>query len=333
MTVVEPAVTEAAPEPHGRPSTSVRAKLIELARSVAIVTVVVFAAWQLYRHWGEFWATLSGIAWQSSALSLVALVASITVATYGWQVLVDHLGSPIGYARGAQICLVGQLGKYVPGSVWAYLLQMELGRKAGLARARIFTASLVQLGIGIVAALALSLLAIREVFVNSTYAPWLLVLIPLGLVALYPSILTWGTSLVLKVLRRKPLERPLGWKTVGKVFGASAVAWTLQGVHLWLLANSVGAPGFGGLIVCIGAMAVAMTAGTFAFVVPSGAGVRELVMVAVLTASGISAGQALAFAVVSRVMFTVADLITAGSAAFVARLRTFNPQAHLKQPA
>jgi uncharacterized membrane protein YbhN (UPF0104 family) len=321
MTAVEPALAQDAAASGDRQAKPGRAKLIDAARSVAIVVVVALAGWQLYRHWGEFWATLDNIAWQSSVLSLLALVASITVVTYGWQVLVDHLGAPIGYARGAQICLVGQLGKYVPGSVWAYLLQMELGRKAGLARARIFTASLVQLGIGIVAALALSLLAVREVFVNSPYAAWLIVAIPIGLIALYPKILTWGTSLVLKVLRRNPLDRPLGWRTVGKVFGASAGAWVLQGVHLWLLANSVGAPGFGGLIVCIGAMAVAMTAGTFAFVLPSGAGVRELVMVGVLTASGISAGQALAFAVVSRVMFTVADLLTAGSAAFVARLR------------
>ncbi|SFB02312.1 hypothetical protein SAMN05216266_103342 [Amycolatopsis marina] len=321
MRSVEPVVAEDTPVSPGSSAKPVRARLIDAGRSLAIVVVVALAGWQLYRHWDEFWATLADIAWQSSLLSLLALVASITVVTFGWQVLIEHFGAPIGYARGAQICLVGQLGKYVPGSVWAYLLQMELGRKAGLARARIFTASLVQLGIGIVAALTLSLLAVREVLGGSAYATWLIVAIPLGLVALYPSVLTWGTSLVLRILRRGPLERPLGWRTVGTVFGASLGAWMLQGLHLWLLVNSVGAPGFGGLIVCIGAMAIAMTAGAVAFVLPSGAGVRELVMVAVLTASGVSAGQALAFAVVSRVMFTVADLLTAGGAASFAFLR------------
>jgi len=300
---------------------STKAKILDVVRWVAIVLVVVLAVRELWRNWDEFWATLQGIAWQSSVLSLLALVVSIAVSTYGWQVMIDHLGKPIGYARGAQICLVGSLGKYIPGSVWGYLLQMELGRKAGLARARIFTASLVQLGVGIAAAFVLSLLAMRQVFENSGYAPWLLVLIPISLVALYPKVLTWGTSLVLKLLRRKPLQEPLSWQTVGKVFGASLGAWILQGVHLWLLANSVGAPGFGGLIICIGAMAVAMNAGTFAFILPSGAGIREAVQVLVLTATGISAGQAIAIAIASRVMFTVADLITAGGAALSARLR------------
>src|SRR5690606_23657362 len=70
-------------------------------------------------------------------LSLVAVVVGIMCSTMSWQVLLDDLGKPIGVGRGAQIFLVGQLGKYLPGSVWAYVLQIELGRKAGLARARV----------------------------------------------------------------------------------------------------------------------------------------------------------------------------------------------------
>jgi uncharacterized membrane protein YbhN (UPF0104 family) len=320
MTTVEVPEWEA-PAAKKQPK-STKAKLLDVARWIAILAVVAFAANQLASNWDEFWLTLKDIAWPSSVLSLVALIVSILVSTYGWQVMVDDLGKPIGYLRGAQICLVGQLGKYVPGSVWAYLLQMELGRKAGVARARVFTGSLVQFGVGIVAALVLSILAMPAVFSNSPNALWLFVLLPAGLIALHPKILTWGTSLVLKTLRRPPLDHQLSWKTIGKVFGAAILAFSFQGVHLWLLANSVGAPGFTGLVLCVGAMAIAMTSGTFAFILPSGAGVREVVMVAVLTASGLSVGQATAFAVASRVMFTVADLITAGGAALAARLRT-----------
>jgi uncharacterized membrane protein YbhN (UPF0104 family) len=300
---------------------SSKGKVIDVARWVALTAVVAFAAKQLATNWGECWRTLQDIAWQSSALSLLALVVSILVSTSGWQVMVDNLGKPIGYRSGAQICLVGQLGKYVPGSVWAYLLQMELGRKAGVARARIFTGSLIQFGVGLVAALVLSILALPAVFGNSPNARWLFILLPAGLVALHPKVLTLGTSLVLKILRRPPLDHQLSRQTIGKVFGAAILAYGLQGVHLWLLANSVGAPGVNGLVLCVGAMAIAMTSGTFAFILPSGAGVREVVLVAVLTVSGLSVGQATAFAVASRVMFTVADLITAGGAALAARLR------------
>jgi len=305
--------------PAPKPPKTAKARIVDVVRWVAIVVVICFAAQQLASHWGEFWHTLRDVAWESSLLSLVTLVAAILVSTWGWQAVVDDLGEPVGFARGAQICLVGSLGKYVPGSVWAYLLQMELGRKAGLARARIFTASLIQLGVIVVSALVVSLLAAPAVFSNSPRALWLIAAIPVGLAMLHPKILTWGTSLVLRILRRPPLARPLGWRVVGKMFGAAVVAWALQGVHLWLLANSVGTPGFSGFVLCVGAMAVAMTVGTFAFILPSGVGVREVAQVAVLTASGLTVGQATAFAIASRVMFTVADLLTAGGAAIAAR--------------
>ncbi|SFQ44621.1 hypothetical protein SAMN05421810_107223 [Amycolatopsis arida] len=326
MTAVESDATGqslAAVAPPTAPKTTpktTKARVLDAVRAVAIVVVVFFAVRHLVLNWHEFWHTLAGIPWQSSLLSLLVLMVSIAVGVYAWQVVVDDLGPPIGYARGAQINLVGALGKYVPGSVWAYLLQMELGRKAGLARARIFTASLIHLGVGVVAALVLSLLAMPAVFANSPRAWWLVVLLPAGLVALHPRVLTWGTSLVLRILRRPPLDHRFSYRTVGTVFLALVGVYALQGLHLWLLANSVGAPGFTGYVLCVGAMAIAMTSGTFAFIMPSGAGVRELVMVAVLTATAITGPQALAFALASRVMFTVADLATAGGAALTARL-------------
>ncbi|WP_158888534.1 lysylphosphatidylglycerol synthase transmembrane domain-containing protein [Amycolatopsis anabasis] len=321
MTTVEPEATaEELAKPVSAPK-STKAKLIDVARWVAIIVVLGLAGWKLASNWDEFWLKVKDIPWQSSVLSQFALVASIAAGVYAWQVIVDDLGKPIGYARGAQINLVGALAKYLPGSVWQYLLQMELGKKVGLARARIFTSSLIQLGVGIVAALVLSLFAMPAVFANSPNAWWLLVLLPLGFTALHPKILTWGTSLVLRILRRPPLDHPLTYRTIGKVFGGCTAAWALQGLHLWLLANSIGAPGFSGLIMCIGAMAISMTAGNFAFILPGGVGVREAVIVAVLTASGIDTVAALACAVVSRVMFIVADLITAGGAAVAAYIR------------
>lgn len=276
-------------------------RLLDAARWVALAVVAVFVVRVLAGDWTEFWHTLQSIAWPSAVLSLTALVGSIAVSTYGWQAVVDGLGDRVGYRRGARICLVGQLGKYVPGSVWAYLLQMELGRKAGVSRARIFTASLVQFGIGLVAALLLSVFAVPV----AGPAMWLLVLLPVGLAGLHPRVLAWGTGLVLRMLRRDPLPRPLRLSTIGRAFAASVLAWTLQGLHLWLLAPSLSP------LSCVGAMAIAMTAGTFAFLLPSGAGVREAVLVALLGTAGFSAGQALAFALVSRVMFTLADLLTA----------------------
>ena len=57
-----------------------------------------------------------------------------------------------------------------------------------------------------------------------------------------------------------------------------------------------------------------MISGLFFFLLPSGAGVRELIIVTAL-APTIGSGQAIAIAAVSRVLIVVADLLTAAAAA------------------
>lgn len=278
---------------------------IGFARWAALAVVAGFAVREIIVHWAEFRDTLGGIGWASSVASLGVLIVSVAVSAYGWQSVVDGLGEPVGYRRGARICLVGQLGKYVPGSLWAYLVQMELARRAGLSRARVFTGSLISSGIGMIAAVPVAALAGR--------GRWPLLALPVVL-ALHPRVIDRAAALGLRLLRRPRPPRALGARPIVTAFAASLVAWFLQGTHLWLLCG-------GNPVVCAGAMALAMTVGTFAFLLPSGAGVREAVLVAVLTTAGNPAGQALAFALASRVMFTLADLVTASLAAGTPRRR------------
>ncbi len=45
--------------------------------------------------------------------------------------LLNDLGSPLPPAGSLRVFFLGQLGKYVPGSVWPAVAQMELGRDYG----------------------------------------------------------------------------------------------------------------------------------------------------------------------------------------------------------
>ncbi|MGH3519289.1 MAG: lysylphosphatidylglycerol synthase domain-containing protein [Haloechinothrix sp.] len=304
-----------------------RAHATGALRWLAIVVVLGFACYHLSANWSEFWDTLAGVAVSSSLLSQLMVLIAIVASTYGWQLIVNDLGRPVGYYRGAQIYLVGQLGKYVPGSVWGYLLQMELGKQAGLARARVFTGSVVHFGVAVVGATMIGSIALPVILDTTPRVLWILGLLPIGLIVLHPAVLTWCTSLVLRVLRRPALDHQLEAGTILRILGTIGVAFVFQGLHLWLLANSIGAAGLSGLALCIGAMALGMVAGTAAFFLPAGVGAREGVLVAVLMTSGFGATQALAFAAASRVMFILADLILAGGSALAARAATINDRA------
>ncbi|HEX5405722.1 MAG TPA: lysylphosphatidylglycerol synthase domain-containing protein [Pseudonocardiaceae bacterium] len=287
-------------------------------RRLLLLAVLGAAGYYLATRWSQVWHTLRAVSPGDAVASQVAVFAAMIAATYGWQAVVDDMGEPVGGFRGGQIYLVGQLGKYLPGSVWAYLLQMELGRRAGVARARVFTASLVQLGISLVTALALGIAALPLIVHHMAGAVWLFALLPVGVVLLHPKVLTWGTSLVLRVLRRPPLDHPLRWATIGKVLTSAVATYLLYGLHLWLLAGS--GMGAGGILLCTGAIAIGLNAGLLLFVLPSGAGLRDVVVAAVL-ATTLGPVRAAAFAVVSRLMFTIGDLTTAVAAAGLARWR------------
>ncbi|HEY0888890.1 MAG TPA: lysylphosphatidylglycerol synthase transmembrane domain-containing protein [Nocardioides sp.] len=297
---------------------TLRGRLFHWGRILLVLAVVAAAVWTVQNHWAEVRGTIVEMSWRDWVPAFLVLPVAIGLSTMSWQLLVDELGEPIGVSRGAQIFLVGQLGKYLPGSVWAYVLQMELGRRAGLARARVFTATLFSLAVAVVAALVCGVLAIPSLSANDEALEplrWLYLLLPIGLVCLHPRILDRLVELAFRILRRPPLDHPVRGRAVLLSLLAAIGSYVAFGLHLWLLAHgSSGEASIGLLRLCVGAMAAAMISGLFFFVLPSGAGVRELVIVTALTPY-VGTGPAIALAAVSRVLLTVADLVTASVSA------------------
>lgn len=319
VTGVPAEADETSPVPA--PAKGRRELLLNVARYLLLAVVVVAALAYLWTNWDEVAPRLAEISPWTLALSLVAVVVGIGCATMSWQVLVDDLGKPIGAGRGAQVFLVGQLGKYLPGSVWAYVLQLELGRKAGLARARVFAATVFSIAVAIVAALLAGALAVPEIVEDRpdlSWLYWFYLALPVALVCLHPRILTAAARFGFKVLRRPRPDHPVSYRTVLTSLAWALASYLSNGAHLWLLARSGAADlGFRAWLLCAGAMAIAMLAGLVAFVLPSGAGVREVVIVAALSPF-VGVPAAVAYATVSRLLFTVADLATAGGAALLA---------------
>ncbi|WP_456245748.1 lysylphosphatidylglycerol synthase transmembrane domain-containing protein [Longispora urticae] len=305
-----------------------------LAGRIAIIVAIAgFVVWNVVTNWAQVRDTWLGLAWQSLALSLVAAIAAMGANVLAWRAALADVEHEVDVPTAAQICLVGGLAKYLPGSVWSYVLQMELGRRAGLPRPRAFLASLIATGLGLVTALLVGLAGLPTLLREASggtadhagavrTALWvMLILLPIALLCAVPAVLTRLVQLFLRLVRRPGLENPLTWAGVLRVMGFSALGWVLFGLHFWLLANAQAAPGLGGLLVCVGAFAIAMNVGMFVVISPSGLGVRESVLVAALVpflSSGDVVGTALGIALASRLILTVADLIAAGLAALTA---------------
>jgi glycosyltransferase 2 family protein len=316
VTATQPQDASPAPQPTGRARTaSWRRAALLAARIVFTVAVIAAVAYTTVRQWPDVRDTLTRLAWQSVALSLLMVVVGLGAQTLAWRAALNDMGHRVGVRTASQIFLIGLLAKYLPGSFWSFVLQMELGRRAKLPRSRALLASIVGFALSSATALALGVFGLPVLFHIDVWTTVLvLTVLPIVVVCAHPRVLTWLIQRLLAATRRPPLEAPISWRGVGAVVGWCVVGWVCFGAHLWLLANAESAPGFVGLLRCVGAFALGLTAGQLAFLSPSGLGVREAIIAAALLPY-VPAGVALGMALASRMVFTVGDLAAAGLAA------------------
>jgi uncharacterized membrane protein YbhN (UPF0104 family) len=334
-------------EVGGASRVRLRPRVVLAVRVVAVLAIAYFIVATTVDQWTEVRNTFHRLSWPLVLLSLLAALVGIAANTYAWRAALADLDHEVPIRAAGQVFLVGQLGKYLPGSVWSYVLQMELGRRAGIPRARAFLASLISTGIGITVGLAIGALGLRGTVMASrggehatlarTAFYLLLALLPIALVCAHPGVLSRLVGLLLRLLlrllRRQPLERPLSWAGVFRVAFWSAVGYALFGLHLWLLARAQVGSGWTGLGVCVAAIGFAISVSTFVVVAPSGIGVREFLIAITLTAMGLPYGAGYAIALASRLVATVADVVAAGGAALIAtrKVRTAAPISPIKE--
>jgi uncharacterized membrane protein YbhN (UPF0104 family) len=288
---------------------------------VLIVVAAGCAVAVLASQWSDVRDGLSSLSVGGVGIAAIASIVSVAASFLAWRATLAGLGSPLPVTPAARIFFVGQLGKYVPGSVWAIVGQMELGRAAGVRRDRMATAGLLVLAISLAVALGLGALAAPALVEagGSGYALLVLLVVPLAVV-LHPRVLGPLLDRVFRRLRRPPLEHRPDGRTIVEVAALSVISNGLLGVQVWALATDVGATGWRVLPLAVGGYALAAAAGLLAIPVPAGAGVRELVLVLSLSPV-LDVGGATLVALLSRVLLTVTDLATATAAGAVGRPR------------
>ncbi|MET8050271.1 MULTISPECIES: lysylphosphatidylglycerol synthase transmembrane domain-containing protein [unclassified Streptosporangium] len=302
--------------------------LRRLARVAFLLLALGFGTWVVLSQWDDIRAGFARLSVLSLVLSLVAVLAALCGGMMTWRALLADLGSPLPLRAGARVFFVGQLGKYIPGSLWPVIAQMEMGRELGVPRSRsaaaFFLTLPVQLGSGLVVS-GVTLLAAQP-GAAAPYA-WAFLLIPVLAVAFEPRVVNAVLGFGLRKLRREPLERPLTRRGMLTALGWALGGWIAYGLHLAAIVHDLGPSGFSAVLFSIGAFALSWCLGIMTFVVPAGAGVREVAMVAVL-APVLDGGSAIAAALCSRIVIILGDLVCAGFAGLAARRATASSKDH-----
>ncbi len=294
-----------------------RAVLLRWLRAGLAVLVLVAVGLALARNWDAVSGYLREVSLPTLALALVGALLAPLCTMLGWRVLLADLGSPVPPGPAAGMFFVGQLGKYLPGSVWSVLAQAEIGARLQIPRSRTAVVGLIGIGMAAVTGtlVGLPVLPLAVGARDASGALWVVaVLVPVALVVLWPRVLNAAIATGLRLLRRDPLEHRLSGRAVAVTTAWFLLAWAGAGAQAYVVSRDVApdaAPAHLVLVSVCG-FALASSAGMFSVLLPAGVGVRDGVL-ALLLATVMPLAAATAVAVLLRFLATVADVVWAAA--------------------
>ena len=305
--------------PDSRPSRLRPAQLApaRLARSpwlrAGLLAVAVgLAVYGLASQWPEVHAALAKLDGYDVAGAALCVIAGLGCMLLAWRTLLADLGSPLPLPAAIRVMFIGQLGKYVPGAVWALAAQVELARDYDVSRRRSAAASLVGMAttlvVGLIAAGVMLPLTSGRAAVHYW---WVLAVTPLVVACLHPKIIKFGLDLVLRVLRKAPLEESVSSAGMARALAWTTLGWLCYGAHAWFLISVFAGKSPHVFALSLGGYALAWSVGFLIIFFPGGIGPREIALIAVL-APVMSSASALVVALASRVVMTIGDLFWAG---------------------
>src|ERR1700677_336002 len=122
-----------------------------------VVLVVGYGTYAVGKQWTDIHHAVGRIGLPMSLAALVFVLAALFTSMLSWRALLTGLGSPLPVPVAARIFFVGQLGKYLPGSVWPVLAQMEIATAHKVPRQRSATVAVLAMVVSLASALLVAL--------------------------------------------------------------------------------------------------------------------------------------------------------------------------------
>ncbi len=293
-----------------------RSRAVDAVRIGLLVLILGAVGVALWKNWGAVSSELGKISPLALGTALLLTLAAPVLTLLGWRVLLADLGTPLPAAPAASVFFVGQLGKYVPGSVWTVVAQAEMGARLRVPRRRMAVAGLLAIGLAVITGCLIGIPAVPRLLARDERAFswwWVVIAVVLGAALLWPRLLNAAISRGLRLLRREVLEHELSGRAVVVTSAWFVGAWVSVGLAAFVLSRAVAPAADPGqlLVACVSGYALASAVGMFSILVPAGVGVRDGVLALVLLTL-MPAPAATAVVVVARFLAVVADLLVAG---------------------
>jgi glycosyltransferase 2 family protein len=276
------------------------------------IGIVIYALRKLAGEWHTFRA--QPIEWQIQPLWLLVALAvvwsSYAILVEGWRRVVLAMRQHLLYLDAVRICMVSNLGKYLPGKVWAIAGAALLAERAGVQPGAAVAAAFILQALSLASGLLLVAFLAPEAVTTLGQGPRIVLLLLAG--AALGGLVVFAVPVLLGRIRRflpraiagiEPV--PAGPMLLG--LGANVLAWSAYGLAFQCLIRGL-LPGVE--VSWAQATAVFTTSylvGLIAAFSPGGLGTRELAFMLLLSPS-VGARAATALAVATRLLLTITEL-------------------------
>lgn len=294
-----------------------RKHLITTLKLTALIVVFWFVGKALYRAILLVdWTTVDFRALTLASGALVFL-GTCAVGSLTYKLTYRGLGSDLSWTQSFILLAIPPTGKYLPSKVISVAGHAAIAKSFGVRLKTSGAGATLIMGLGLASAILLGILLLmvspdagRNVeTVHLGLATGILLVM---LITLHPWIFWRVFNLILRLLKQSPIEATV---PLGKI----SMLFFMLMLHNGLYISGVSIMAFGfvtapvpTLPMIIGACCLANVAGFLALFAPAGIGVREGVLLVMLTPA-LDAGTAGLLVVIIRLVQTAADLLLAGA--------------------
>ncbi|MET8521921.1 flippase-like domain-containing protein [Nocardioides sp. NBC_00163] len=287
---------------------------------IALALVVVLGgAYLVWRQRADLATAVQELSLGRVAIAGVLAIVGTMLIGQTWVALLHGMGIRPSLRDSHSVFYVSQLGKYLPGSVWPVVAQMQFGLRWGVARRTMLGANILFMGVVVASGISVGALLLPWSSPEGLDRYWwlLLLLVPLA-VCLHPRVVPGVLDWLFARLGREPLNVRLTARGLFTAIGWAVLAWVAFGLHLAVMMQSYASIGLLEVAAATGGMALAWAAGIAFIPAPAGAGIREGLL-ALTLGPIIGVPEALTVALASRVLLLLADVLLAALGAVVGR--------------
>ena len=279
------------------------------------------AAIVLNQQWNEIGAALKRANFALLALALVTSSINVFWTGLSWRALLTDAPVTLSWQQSAKVFFIGQIGKYLPGTIWSFLASAELAKNAGLPRKTAVSSLLLALILGLGSGGILVTFTLPDAL-NIIELNWYFA----SPVLLIPMMMAWPKAKQW-LLKRAGIDFRISGRCLILSSGAAVLGWLFAGIKIAVLSQAIGFE-INWIFVAhaTGIYALAWIAGLLFFIAPAGLGAREAVLVTLLAVQ-MPLADAMVVALLSRLVMTLSDFCLAGLAGALnsAPLRPIEP--------